>query len=414
MIAPRSIASRLLGARLLWPGLLGPRARVSAGLLAGVLAAGCTAGDDGPAAPAAAGVASTATTVAAAPEPAPDSLAWPGETWTSVSAEEAGFDRQALDEMAAAAERAGSECLVVTKAGRLVGEWYWQGFGPETQREVFSVTKSVTSTLVGIAQDRGLLDIDEPVAAYVEEWRGSASEDVTIRNLLSNDSGRFQDFDTDYIRMAVQAKDKTAFAIALEQQHEPGTRWVYNNAAIQVLEAVLEEATGLPVGEFAEEALFDPIGMRSTINTDAAGNALTFMGVQASCLDLARFGLLFLRGGSWEGEQVVSAAWVAEATAPSQELNPGYGHLWWLDREDGAGATASGGGEARAGSPVRTYAAVGLHDQLVGVYPDEDVVASRLGADAGADGSGFGLGELNAGVRAALGRGEGGVDAAAG
>lgn len=309
-----------------------------------------------------------------------DDRAWPDETWPTVSAEEAGLDQVALDELAAAAERGGSECLVVTRDGELVGEWYWQGFGPETEREVWSVTKSITSTLVGIAQDRGLLDIDDPVSTYVEEWRGTPSEGVTIRNLLSNDSGRFQDFETDYIQMAVGAPDKTAFSVALEQQHPPGTEWVYNNAAIQVLEAVLEEATGVPVGTFAEEALFEPIGMGSSMGTDAAGNALTFMGARASCRDLARFGLLFLRGGEWDGERVVSAEWVEAATSPSQELNTGYGFLWWLDEDEGS------------------YAAIGLHNQLVGIHPDAGIVATRLGEEVGPEGDGFGITELAAGL----------------
>jgi CubicO group peptidase (beta-lactamase class C family) len=104
-----------------------------------------------------------------------DEDAWPGSDWAEVSAGAAGLDRAALDEMAAAAERAGSQCLVVTKDGELVGEWYWDGFGPGTEREVFSVTKSITSTLVGIAQDRGLLDIDDRASDYIEAWQGTPS-----------------------------------------------------------------------------------------------------------------------------------------------------------------------------------------------------------------------------------------------
>lgn len=367
-----------------------------------VLLAGCASGDDEATTAAPAGDSGDSTTSTTAPTTTtstptttstvptttsttapPDERTWPGATWETVTPADAGLDPVALDEMAAAAERGGSQCLVVTHEGAVVGEWYWEGFTADTEREVFSVTKSITSTLVGIAQDRGLLDIDEPASTYIEEWRGTPSEGITIRNLLSNDSGRFQDFATDYLAMAVQAEDKTAFSIALDQQFPPGTEWVYNNAAIQTLEAVLEVATGVAVDDFARETLFEPLGMSSSIISDAAGNTLTFMGAQASCLDLARFGLLFLRDGEWDGDQVVSAEWVAEATSPSQELNPGYGYLWWLD-DDG-------------------YAALGLHNQLLGVLPDDEVVAARLGGERGTDGSSFGLGELAAGVQQALG-----------
>lgn len=346
-----------------------------------------------------------------------DDEAWPVPDWTSVSPEEAGLDPAALDAMATAAEAGGSECLVVTRDGALVGEWYWGDAGPGTEREVFSVTKSITSTLVGIAQDRGLLDVDDRASAYIEAWQGTPSEDVTIRNLVSNDSGRFHDVETDYLKMAMQEADKTAFSVGLGQQHEPGTTWVYNNAAIQTLDEVLEVATGMPTADFAEEALFEPLGMGTTMNRDASGNTLTFMGAQASCRDLARFGLLFLRGGEWDGEQVVSEAWVEEATSPSQDLNAGYGFLWWLNRtatSDVATGGAAGSDEAGAQAAEGTYAAIGLHNQLVGVYPEDGVVATRLGAGAGPGGSGFGLGELSAGVSQATGGGPAAVEDAVG
>jgi CubicO group peptidase (beta-lactamase class C family) len=385
----------------------------SARRLAGLLVVGaltaCSGGSDGSAGGTTeeAGVlqAPTTTAVPVTAEPV-DDRSWPVPDWEVVDPAAAGLDAAALEQMAATAERAGSECLVVTKDGALVGEWYWDGFDAETEREVFSVTKSITATLVGIAQDRGLLDIDDRASDYIDEWKGTPSEGVTIRNLVSNDSGRYHDFDTDYVQMAGRAPDKTAFSIGLSQQVEPGTTWVYNNAAIQTLDAVLEEATGMPTGEFASEALFEPLGMGTTINTDAAGNTLTFMGAQASCRDLARFGLLHLRDGSWGEEQVVSSEWVDEATRPSQEINPAYGFLWWLNRAGDVGVGT--GDDAREGSIAgsadsSSYAALGLFNQVVGVFPSSGLVVTRLGADKGEDGSSFGLGEVAAGLRAALG-----------
>jgi CubicO group peptidase (beta-lactamase class C family) len=384
-------------------------ARRLAGLLVVGALTACSGGSDGSAGGTTeeAGVlqAPTTTAVPVTAEPV-DDRSWPVPDWEVVDPAAAGLDAAALEQMAATAERAGSECLVVTKDGALVGEWYWDGFDAETEREVFSVTKSITATLVGIAQDRGLLDIDDRASDYIDEWKGTPSEGVTIRNLVSNDSGRYHDFDTDYVQMAGRAPDKTAFSIGLSQQVEPGTTWVYNNAAIQTLDAVLEEATGMPTGEFASEALFEPLGMGTTINTDAAGNTLTFMGAQASCRDLARFGLLHLRDGSWGEEQVVSSEWVDEATRPSQEINPAYGFLWWLNRAGDVGVGT--GDDAREGSIAgsadsSSYAALGLFNQVVGVFPSSGLVVTRLGADKGEDGSSFGLGEVAAGLRAALG-----------
>jgi CubicO group peptidase (beta-lactamase class C family) len=285
--------------------------------------------------------------------------------------------------MAATAAAGGSACLVVTKDGRLVDEHYWDGSDAATKREAFSVTKSITATLLGIAADRGFLDIDQPVADFVEEWKGTPSAAVTIRNLLAMDSGRRQDLRTDYLEMATRAEDKTAFSIGLDQQHEPGTVWVYNNAGVQVLEAVIEAATGQDMAAFAEAVLFEPIGMATDLNRDVAGNTLAFMGAQSSCRDLARFGLLHLRLGDWNGDQVISRAWVEEATAPSQDLNDGYGFLWWLDDQ--------------------TYAARGLFEQLVIVFPESGVVVTRLGSDKGPTGATFGFDDVVRGVENAVG-----------
>lgn len=336
---------------------------------------------------------------------APGDEAWPIPDWQTVDAEEAGMDQALLDEMAAQAEAAGSMCLVVTRDGRLVDEWYWQGADQETEQETFSASKSVSSTLVGIAVDKGLVELDDPASDYIEEWKGTPSENVTIRNLVSNDSGRYQDPQSDYVTMATMADDKTQYAIDLDQQHEPGTQWVYNNAAIQTLDRVLEEATGMPTVDFARTELFEPLGMDSQVATDAAGNALMFMGTQASCRDMARFGLLFLREGRWGDERVLSSEWVDEATRPSQELNPSYGFLWWLN---GAGEIANPDGQGVRTSlapeaPDDLYAALGLGNQVVAVIPSTGVVAVRIGPVNKPEGAGtFTVADLGGGVSRAI------------
>lgn len=309
-----------------------------------------------------------------------DGIAWPVPEWTEADPDAMGIDPVVLDQVAAIAEDGGSQCLVVSRDGQIVGEWYWRGTDEASEREAFSVTKSITSTLVGIAQDQGLLDIDQRASDFITEWVGTPSEGITIRNLLTNDSGRFQSAESDYVQMAARENDKTAYAIGLEQEHEIGTFWVYNNAAIQVLEEVLERATGTPMQTYAQTHLFEPLGMESQIATDPAGNALAFMGAQMSCRDMARFGLLFLRGGEWAGEQIVSSEWVEQATQPSTDLNTGYGYLWWLvgGDSDEAVDTAPGQGTVPGGDNT-AYAALGLGGQAIAVIPEHDLVVTRLG-----------------------------------
>lgn len=322
-----------------------------------------------------------------APDGAASPMAFPGASWETATPAAAGVDEAPLDLLA---ESIGdnTQCLTVVRDGQVVYDRAWTG-DTETDSEAFSATKSITSTLVGIAVADGLVELDQPVSDFVPEWVGTDSEDVTVRNLLSNDSGRYYDFQTDYSAMALQADDKTAFAIGLDQQHPVGEHWEYNNSAIQVLEQVLEEATGQDVADFAEERLFEPLGMSSEIRHDRAGNTLVFMGAQASCHDLARFGHLFLNEGEWDGEQIVPAKWVAEATSPSQEVNPEYGFLWWLYPE---GAVAVEDGQPE---PPPAYAALGLGGQIVLVVPEDGLVITRMGpASQNGAGQGALVGDL--------------------
>jgi CubicO group peptidase (beta-lactamase class C family) len=349
-----------------------PMARVVCGLVAVVAAvgllAGCAAGDGdarGDGSPAAASVTPAG--------------AWPVPDWKVTTPADAGLDPVALEAMATAAASAGSSCLVVTRHGELAGEWYWNGHGADDQLEAFSATKSITSTLVGIAASRGLIDIDAPASTWITEWQGTPSSTVTVRNLLANDSGRQHDLVTDYVQMAISESDKTGFAIGLDQQWEPGSRWDYNNAAIQVLDAVITRSTGMPTAEFARTALFEPLGMATTLTNDPAGNTLTYAGARASCRDLARFGLLFLRQGDWDGQQIVPSDWVAEATSPSQGLNTSYGLLWWLPGLGAVGATGASEPDLATGVPDGAYAAIGAFDQLVVVDPARGIVVTRMG-----------------------------------
>jgi CubicO group peptidase (beta-lactamase class C family) len=334
--------------------------------------------------------------------PSAAEFVFPGEAWARSDPDRMGFDPAVLDDKVEQAGFTGSSCFAVVRRGRMVGEWYWHATDPASPQPVYSVTKSVTGALVGIAQEDGLLDVDDRASDYIREWRGTPSEDVTIRQLLANTSGRHWDYFTDYGGLD-DADDADELAVGLGQDEAPGTTWVYNNAAIQALDVVLSEAVGGDVADFARERLFEPIGMRhSTLTHDRAGNTRLNVGLSSTCDDLARFGYLFLRGGNWDGEQVVPAAWVAEATGrPSQRLNAAYGLLWWLNQR---GAIVRGGGGAAIdaadpgaadddqmvpGAPAAMFWAIGLGDQIVQVDPESETVVVRMASDDPADGAGF-------------------------
>jgi CubicO group peptidase (beta-lactamase class C family) len=331
-------------------------------------------------------VAALATTAQAA-DPAP------GAQWQKVAPASVGLDGAKLAQIAATAKRGHSNCLVVVRHGKLAGEWYFNGTGPNTTQDVYSATKSFASTLVGIAQDDGDLRTGDRASRWITQWRGTPSQGVTVRDLLSMDSGRKWDVVTDYLRL-LSAPDRTAFAIGVGQDTVPGSEWAYNNSAVQTLDRVLLKATGQPVASFARKHIFAPLGMaHTTMATDKAGNAQLFEGIHSTCRDLARFGVLMLDEGSWHGKQIVSPGWVAQATARSStKLNAAYGYLWWLNHRGViASVTAATTlqliaqgktdvGRMVEGAPSSMYWAIGLGNQLIQVDPGSQTVVVRLGS----------------------------------
>lgn len=324
----------------------------------------------------------------AAPASAPQGAV---DGWPTASPAALGLRPTRLATLAREARRADSTCYAVVRRGRLARDWNW-GTPRTMPREAFSVTKSVTSALVGIAVRDGSLRLGDRVARYVPQWRGTPSSGVTVRNLLSNDSGRYWSIDSDYGAL-VRARNRTAYAVGLPQQHAPGSAWAYNNAAIQVLEAVLRRATGTPVDRFAARRLFAPLGMTHTrMVRDASGRSTTtFFGLQTTCLDLARLGTLYLGQGAVAGRRILSRGYVRQSVgSPSTPHNAAYGYLWWLNRPgplrgatdavDAAGQPVSPvSGQLAPQAPASTYAALGLGGQVLLVDPRSRTVVVRLG-----------------------------------
>ena len=288
----------------------------------------------------------------------------------------------ALTDVFNGAKALGANCVVVERGGEVIGDWRGGDLEKGALREGFSTTKSLAATLVGIAQDEGKLSIDDQASRFIDEWKGTESESVTIRQLLSNTSGRYFDVLSDYARLAFLEQDKSGYAISLGQSSLPGTTWVYNNAAVQTLEVVLERATGMPVDEFARTRLFEPLGMTSRLSTDAFGNQGLFAGMQTNCVDLARLVRLYLDGGKMGDRQVVSGSFVKEALSPSSDLNDGYGFLWWLNepgrivRADGSGTNA--GESLLPDAQTNVFWASGACGQVAMGFPTSDMVITLM------------------------------------
>ena len=282
-----------------------------------------------------------------------------------------------LDDPALADVRA----VIVAVGGRKVFERYASS-APEDYHHVFSVTKSVVSTLVGIAVDEGLLRLDQTLAELLPAYTGAMNAQVgatTLAQLLTM-TGGFQD------TRAVDASDFTPTSdwVALCLQGAvapPGQEFAYSDAGAHVVGAILVQATGRPLLEYARDKLFGPLGILSapvaeplldprdipydaagfTWGVDPQGIHTAPFGLAIRPLDMLAIGGLLLQQGRWHGVPVVSQEWVRQATAAHVQGGRGseeYGFFWWVGRADGSPA----------------YFAAGHGGQLIEVVPDRDLV----------------------------------------
>ena len=295
---------------------------------------------------------------------------WPGDDWEVSTPEGEGMDATRLEDVASYCEAHKCGAVVVTRHGRIVWERYWDGWDENSTDNSWSMAKSMTDALVGIAISEGKIkDVDESAADFIPEWRGTRNEEITLRNLLSMTSGLLWNEDyyeeSDVITM-ITSSDQTTYAISRPPFHDPGDDWYYSSGDTQLFATIIKAATGMEAGQYAQEKLFGPIGMEGARwLTDEAGHTMTFCCVITTARNFARFGYLFLRDGRWNDKQVLPEDWVKESIEPSQWENQGYGYFWWLLHFPDV--------------PQDMYYADGFQTKRIYVIPSLDIVAVRIG-----------------------------------
>lgn len=226
---------------------------------------------------------------------------------------------------------------VIVKNGYIIDVYYKDGYDETSSFLLHSASKSVTSALVGIAIEQGYIEsVDTPLAQYFPELydrEDTRWQRITIRHLLTHTSG-IDCGDTEFEDEWRASDNWIEFVLNRPMAHEPGTFFNYSTANTHLLCAVLQQATGEDLYEFGKEYLFDPVGMDSVrIDTDAQGISDGGNGIYMDIYDMARFGLLYLNGGEWQGRQVIPAEWVEESTTLQFERDSGsadYGYQWWV------------------------------------------------------------------------------------
>ncbi len=270
-----------------------------------------------------------------------------------------------------------TDSLVIIQGGQLLFERYGQGKGPDDTYPSWSMAKSITQALVGLIVAEGKIDIHAPADA--PEWRGAGDPRgaITLDQLLRMSSGLAfnEEYDpqnpSDVIEMLWgRGKDDVgAFAAGFPLAHAPGSFWSYSSGTTNIVARAAARAVdrfGPDFEAFMRDRLFDPLGMTTPVpKFDAAG---TFIGSSfcfSSARDFARFGLLYLRGGVWEGRQLLPAAWVDYARTPTwqQPTEDGpYGAHWWI----GMGGPGS-------------FSCNGHEGQYIVCVPDLDLILVRNG-----------------------------------
>jgi hypothetical protein len=235
--------------------------------------------------------------------------------------------------------------FILVRHGHRVAQGWWAPYGSDIPHVLFSLSKSFTSTGVGLAVADGLLSVDDPVIAFFpEDLPAEVSENLAamrVRHLLSMSTGHGEDT-TNYMAMAPDGNWARAF-LARPVDYEPGTHFLYNTGASYVLSAIVQKLTGVTLLAYLTQRIFGPLGIEgATWDSCPRGINLGGFGLNLKTEDIARFGQLYLQKGAWEGEQLLPEVWVAEATSSqtdnssmdNADWSQGYGYQFWRCRHN--------------------------------------------------------------------------------
>lgn len=275
----------------------------------------------------------------------------------------------------------GTVSYLIIKHDSLYFEQYWEGFGPNTISNSFSVAKSVVSLLVGIAIDEGKIkSLDEPVGNYLKNFSEGEYAKITIRHLLIMSSGLEWDESgsnpLSHNAEAYYTWNLKRLINELEVEREPGVEFNYQSGNHQVVAFVLEEATGMSLSEYFSEKVWKKVGATTEglwNLDDEDGHEKAFCCIYATPRDFARIGKLMLDSGKWDGQRVVSESYVKESLTPANTIeedgseNDKYGLSWWIANYNG--------------TPF--YYARGILGQYIVCVPKYDIVIVRTGYERG-------------------------------
>ncbi|WP_426210860.1 serine hydrolase domain-containing protein [Massilia sp. TWP1-3-3] len=297
-------------------------------------------------------------------------------------------------------EKTGTVAIVVVKHGKVVLEQYYNGYQRDSIVTSFSVAKSMVSALVGIAiRDGHIATVDDPITRYLPELaiNDQRFTRITIRNLLEMRSGiqfvegygsPFADASRFYLTPDLAGKIK-----GLRIEHAPDAAYQYSSGDTQLLGTIVQRATGVPLPRYLQEKIWQPMGAAydASWSLDSQQSALpkAFCCVNARALDFARFGQLYLKDGSFNGQQIVPAEWVRQSTQVREHAGSSAASRWNMEAPNTFAAAYYAWQWRRPPvvdvpselgvKPSHDFYAEGHLGQFIYVAPDEDMVIVRFG-----------------------------------
>jgi len=276
-------------------------------------------------------------------------------------------------------KRTKSTALLILRNDTLVYEKYFNGYTRNSINTSFSISKSITSALIGIAVEEGHIEnINDPISKYIEEVKGKGDQ-ITIKHLITMTSGIDYNPENRIFGDETRAyyePDLRKYALEFKVGEEPGNTFEYNNINPLLLGIILERTTGISVSKYLEEKIWKPVGAEfpASWSLDHVGFEKMESGINARAVDFLKFGRLYLRNGMWNSKELVPSEYVGESTSQSenpvlnnvQESGYGYKYYWWLyPRPDGR----------------NDYWAEGNLGQFIYVSPATNIVIVRHGKE---------------------------------
>lgn len=314
-------------------------------------------------------------------DPAPEGQYFPptdDSEWETVSPEQLQWDATKIDDLNTYLKSKNTKGFMVLKNGRVVIEEYYNGHNQNAEWTWFSAAKSLTATFVGVAQDEGILDINNKTSDYLgENWSLLTTEQqdlITVKNHLSMTTGLTPHIG-DFLPWIC------TLPVCLEYTADAGTRWAYHQGAFMLLQEMITKNAGMSFQDYSKAKIDDKIGMNGNWTKQLGLNIYN-----SNTRSMARFGLLMQNKGTWNSTAVVSEAYFNAMTNTSQDLNNAYGYLWWLNGKSNymsTGTQETFEGTLVPKAPSDMFAALGANDQKIYVVPSQGLVVVRCGENAG-------------------------------